>query len=240
MGRDQTICLNMIVKNESHIIIETLNHIHNAVNFDYWVISDTGSTDNTKELIINYFKEKGIPGELVENEWKWFGPSRTDALNASYNKSDYLFIFDADDRIEGTLILPDKLTADSYSLKFKGGCTYYRPLLINNRKKWMYKGIIHEHLCGLEFVLPSVEIPGNYYINSRRLGGFNLDPLKYIKQAKILEEEFGKEINRDTGLAHRYAFYCARSYKDAGDNDSAIIWYKRVTDELNNWIQEKF
>jgi hypothetical protein len=36
------------------------------------------------------------------------------------------------------------------------------------------------------------------------------------------------ELKEDIGLANRYAFYCARSYRDAGDNDNAIIWFKKV------------
>ena len=48
----------MIVKNESKIIIKTLENLLSYIKFNYWVISDTGSTDNTKELIINFFKEK--------------------------------------------------------------------------------------------------------------------------------------------------------------------------------------
>jgi len=58
-----TICLNMIVKNESHVIIKTFDNILSNINLDYWVISDTGSTDNTKELIIDYFKKK-------KNTWR--------------------------------------------------------------------------------------------------------------------------------------------------------------------------
>ena len=50
---DKTICLNMIVKDEAHIITETLNNISKYI--DYWVISDTGSTDGTQDLIKNFF-----------------------------------------------------------------------------------------------------------------------------------------------------------------------------------------
>ena len=39
---DKTICLNMIVKNESHIIESTLVNILENIKIDYWVISDTG------------------------------------------------------------------------------------------------------------------------------------------------------------------------------------------------------
>ena len=45
-----TICLNMIVKNESHIILSTLKNVLEHINIDYWVISDTGSTDDTIDI----------------------------------------------------------------------------------------------------------------------------------------------------------------------------------------------
>ena len=53
-----TICLNMIVKDEADIIINTLSNIVEKIKIDYWVICDTGSTDNTIELIKNFFEEK--------------------------------------------------------------------------------------------------------------------------------------------------------------------------------------
>ena len=48
-----TLC--MIVKNESHIILECLNSIYNIL--DYWVICDTGSTDGTQDIIKKFFEE---------------------------------------------------------------------------------------------------------------------------------------------------------------------------------------
>ena len=35
------------------------------ISFDYWVISDTGSTDGTQKVIKDYFKSKNINGELL-------------------------------------------------------------------------------------------------------------------------------------------------------------------------------
>ena len=52
----QKICLNMIVKNESAIIGNTLKNLIKKIKIDYYVISDTGSTDNTVEIITNFFK----------------------------------------------------------------------------------------------------------------------------------------------------------------------------------------
>jgi glycosyltransferase involved in cell wall biosynthesis len=157
----------MIVKNEAHIIVNTLENILQHVPITYWVISDTGSTDNTIELIHEFFAKKNINGELFEHPWINFGYNRSKALECAYNKTDYLLIFDADDSIHGNLVLP-KLEKDSYLLIFgseNGSCVYNRTLLINNRKKWKFVGVLHEYICGIESNNNTTTIlEGNYYI----------------------------------------------------------------------------
>ena len=239
-----SICLNMIVKNESQVIVETLNNLTKYINFDYWVISDTGSTDGTQQLIKDYFKNKNIPGELVSHEWKDFGYNRSKALECAYNKTDYLLIFDADDKIHGDFKLPFSTLNDKYSdrykMRFGKGFEYMRPLLINNRKRWMFKGVLHEFLANLESVNNDSTITGDYYIESGRTGDRSKNPNKYIDDAIILKNAYEKE--QDTLLASRYAFYCARSYKDAGEkyHNDAIIWYKKILDNNNHWNQERY
>ena len=75
-----SICLNMIVKNESHVILETLQKLTAKVKFNHYIISDTGSDDNTPEIIKNYFNEK--PSSILDiacndgtqlNSYKKFG-----------------------------------------------------------------------------------------------------------------------------------------------------------------------
>jgi len=230
----------MIVKNEEHIICETFDNILKYVPIDYWVISDTGSTDNTKELIIAYFKEKNIDGELVECEWQDFGYNRTKAIEAAYNKSDYLFIFDADDKIVGNFMIPLVLTENMYHLQFGENFTYLRPLLINNRKKWEYRGVLHEFLSSKENINNAVIITGNYHVESGRIGNRSKSSTKYFDDAIILENAFEKEKESgDMGLMCRYAFYCAQSYKDCQMIDKAVEWYKKCLD-LPNWSQEKY
>ena len=231
-----TICLNMIVKNESNVIINTLNNILEKIKIDYWVISDTGSDDNTKELITNFFLDRKIPGELIDTKWKDFGYNRSVALEAAYNKTDYLLIFDADDEIFGNLVLPKKPIFDRYELIFGNDVIYFRPLFINNKKKWMFKGVVHEFLHSDE-VHTSGQILGDYYINSGRTGNRSQNKDKYLNDAKILAEAF--EIETNTMMKCRYAFYCAQSYKDNKNVTEAIEWYLKCLD-LENWIQEKY
>lgn len=230
-----TICLNMIVKNEAHIIEKTLENICQYIPITYWVISDTGSTDDTKEIIQRFFDKKGIKGELVEHEWKDFGYNRTKALECAYQKTEYLFIFDADDSIEGTLSFP-KLTQDKYMFRFGKEFSYERPLLITNRKKWVYTGVLHEYLDASE-PRTSASLQGPYYVVSGRTGNRSKDPQKYAKDAIVLKEAYEKEPRQD--LKSRYSFYCGQSYMDAEMVDESIEWYKKCESNIG-WDQERY
>lgn len=236
-----TICLNMIVKNESHIIEKTLEMLCSGINFSYWVISDTGSTDNTCEIITNFFKKKNIPGELYNDEWKDFSHNRNLALNYAFGKSDLLFFFDADDEIHGTVNIPKSMDYDGYHFNFghAGGISYHRLLLVNNKMRWKYVGVLHEVLVCVEPNPRLATIEGHYYVVSGRSGSRNKDPDKYMKDAIILENAYHEAKKNNDNIYCRYAFYCANSYKDAGKPEEAIKWYK-ITLGHDTWVQEKY
>lgn len=236
MFNSKTIALNMIVKNESHIIEKTLTNLVKYFSFSYWVICDTGSTDNTQNIIKNFFSKLNIKGELLEHEWKDFGHNRTLALENIFNKSDYLLIFDADDEIHGNLVIPD-LKHDMYHLKIGKTFTYKRPLLINNRLKWKFVGVLHEYLSCIDKSKSDNIIDGDYYIESGKRGSRSFDNNKYMKDAEILKNAY--EVEKDISLKCRYAFYCAQSYFDANNKLESIKWYKKVV-VSNNWSQEKY
>ena len=232
----------MIVKNESHIITQTLHTLLEYIPIQYWVICDTGSTDSTKEIITQFFKERNIPGELHDTPWKDFGYNRTVAFEKAYNKSDYAFVWDADDTIDGNFKLPKNLTADWYKFTFgnSSGFRYSRCQLFNNRKKWKYVGVLHEYPSPNEDGIgESVDVLGDYYFVSGRKGSRNNDPEKYQKDAQILEKAFEEAYAANDHLYNRYAFYCAQSYRSCKMNEKAIEYYKKVL-TLQNWLQEKY
>ena len=240
-NQKQTLCLNMIVRNEASIIVDTLANLCQHLRFDYWVIVDTGSDDNTAFLINEFFNQRQIPGELIHHKWENFARNRSMALEMAYCKTDYSLIFDADDRIIGTLVFPVPLTADSYMIKMGKGFEWNRPLLINNRKRWFFKGVIHEYLTTSDSVTPSIIIDGDYYIAANSVqGARSRNPDKFKEDAVILSKAFADaEKAGEHGEADRYAFYCAQSYKDCGLIDDSIAWYKKVLDRTN-WTQEKY
>ena len=89
-----TLCLNMIVKNESKVITRLLESVSPII--DTYCICDTGSTDDTKEIITKFFEEKNIPGKIVEEPFKDFAHNRSHALKCCTGMSEYVLLLDAD------------------------------------------------------------------------------------------------------------------------------------------------
>ena len=225
------ICLNMIVRNEAHIVQEVLDAV--APYISSWVIVDTGSNDGTQDLIRNHMARLGIPGELYERPWRNFGHNRTEALTLAQGHGDYIWVMDADDTVVGT---PDftRLSADMYSLRIKlADDIYWRPQLFRNGLRVYYEGVTHElATCDDPFVVALIE--GEYHIEARCLGGRNLDPQKYARDRDLLLAE----VERNPEDA-RSVFYLAQSYFDLGDFVNARKWYARRA-EMGGFEQEVY
>ncbi|MEI7942556.1 MAG: glycosyltransferase [Candidatus Riflemargulisbacteria bacterium] len=226
-----TICLSMIVKNEAHIIRRCLDSVKPILT--HWVIVDTGSTDGTQDLIREIMKD--IPGELYEEPWKNFGYNRTQSLQYAQGKAEYTFVIDADDYLE---VLPSfnnvLLEKEAYYLKIIDmNLSYERLQLFKNSLQWSYVGVLHEY--------PDCDSHNEFgkclelvYHRVSGAGARSLDPNKFLKDAAILEQGIIDEPNN-----HRYVFYLAQSYRDAGKNIEAYDNYKKRS-LLGGWFEEVF
>ncbi|GAA2771598.1 glycosyltransferase [Streptomyces lavendulae] len=135
------ICLCMIVKNESAVIERCLASVRDHI--DTWVISDTGSTDGTQQLIRAALD--GIPGELHEEPWTDFGHNRSLNIAHARGRADYLLLLDADLVLRADAPLPP-LVADSYMLRHEGPTEYRIKRLVSGRLPWRYEGVTHEYI----------------------------------------------------------------------------------------------
>ncbi|MCT8560179.1 glycosyltransferase family 2 protein [Glaesserella parasuis] len=85
-----TISVAMIVKNESQDLAQCLETVKGWV--DEIIILDSGSSDNTKEIALQY------GAKFYENtDWQGFGKQRQ--LAQQYVTSDYVLWLDADERV---------------------------------------------------------------------------------------------------------------------------------------------
>ena len=144
--KHNTICLAMIVKNESKVIERCFDSVLPLL--DYWVVCDTGSTDGTQDIIRNYFKKHNIPGELYEYEWKNFAHNRTLSMQKAKGKADYIITLDADEvfKYDDNFVLP-ALIHDQYFIVTKNAyIEYVRMQLVSDKFDWYYMGVLHEYI----------------------------------------------------------------------------------------------
>ena len=238
-----TIVFATMCKNEEHIIRKTLESVYKFI--DYWIICDTGSTDKTREIITEFFKEKNIPGELFVDEWEGFDKNKTLMIQRAQGKADYIFHMDADDALVGDFIInEDEVGLDSYHMTIKRGSLKYKSLILFKADyKWKFCGVAHTTIKCLDkpdFTIGDLQ-HHNYCIAAEDIGARSFDPKKYLYDAERLQKQFYDTIEDDPdNLNSRSAFYTAQSYMDYGMYEEAIKWNKTYLGLKNTWIEEVF
>lgn len=226
----ETICLNMIVKNESQVIRRCLESVKPWI--DYWVIVDTGSEDGTQRIIRNYLKD--IPGELYERPWRNFGENRSEAFELAKDKGDYILFLDADDILafDPKFSFPE-LSHDLYHM-WRGSqdFSYLKPQLVRGDISWKWVGVTHEYLsCDIPYTSSILE---NVRYVSCDGGHRSIGNRKFFEDIKMLEEGLQKEPHNE-----RYAFYLASSYQGIGERGKALEWFQNRVSR-GGWQEEVF
>jgi tetratricopeptide (TPR) repeat protein len=224
--KQQTLCLCMIVKNESLVIERCLEAVRPLV--DYWVISDTGSTDGTQDLIRKVLD--GVPGELHEDPWVDFGHNRTRNIQHAQGKADYLLTLDADHVLRQDAPLP-RLTAGSYMLRYDAPGTQHRfKHLMRGDRLWRYEGVTHEYPC-----TDGPDVQENLdalVIEDQADGGCRSD--KFERDARLLRREFERDPDNP-----RTVFYLANTERDLGHAEEAVALYEQRA-RMGGWGEEVY
>lgn len=149
------IAVLMMVKNEKKRIKVTLESIRDFA--DSLIIYDTGSIDNTIDIIQDFSEKYNIPLRLKQGEFVDFCTSRNVSLNFAdtFEDVDFLLLMDVNDELRGKEKLR-KFCEEKKDDKTKTGflmCQewwsgqydrYYNIRLIKARKNWRYRGSVHE------------------------------------------------------------------------------------------------
>jgi glycosyltransferase involved in cell wall biosynthesis len=243
-NKKPSICLVMIVKNESNVIGRCIDSVKDYIS--NWVIVDTGSTDGTQDIIKDIMSGYNIPGELHERPWVDFGHNRTESLQYSKGKADYRLVIDADDILvvdEGVNPFLD-LTKDCYKIKIRlNQLAYYRTQLVKGDQDWRYVGVLHEYISGPTDIKIEEDFLGGAEMHAS-VSGHNRDIKgkdKYHNDALTFERALITTPKEDLpiDLERRYVFYLAQSYRDAGMLDRSIEAYQRRAD-LGGWNEEVY
>ncbi len=230
MFNSPTICVAMIVKNESAIIRRCLESA-----FPYahrWCIVDTGSTDNTQDVINDVAREWSIPGTLIEEPWVNFAWNRSSLLqHARKMDCDYLLLFDADMELHVDGDALEHLTEPGYYLRQGGDFAWWMPYLVRSDVRCHYVGATHEFLSIEDDVVFSKL--GGLWIDHHGDGGTR--PEKFERDLNLLNAEY--ELGSAGECFDRTIFYLANTHKDMGNHDEALKLYReRVA--LGGWPEE--
>lgn len=244
-----TLGLNMIVKDEAHVIERVLESVYPII--DYYTIVDTGSTDNTKELIEKFFKSKKVDGQILDRPFDNFENSRNHALNMSKDKTDYSIWIDADEKLHiDEKFDKNLLDKDIYIVNTHiGNMKYTRNQIWKNSVNFKWHGPVHE------FLVPN----GDFKVTSDTIEHLTIEVFKdgaswqntevhqkYKKHAELLEDYILNE-NKEA----RWVFYTAQSYFDSSiipDNRSesqerirrAMHYYKERLAMPSGYKEERY
>ena len=227
----------MIVKNESKIITRLFDSVVDII--DSYLICDTGSTDNTVQLITDYFLEHGKPGKVIVEPFKNFEHNRTFALQACENNPDidYVLLMDADmvlmkgPQFNLGNFKDQLLTADVFHL-FQGSdrFSYKNVRIVKNNMGIKYWGVTHEVISTPDGTQYSQIERNTLFIDDIGDGGAKAD--KFERDIRLLTQGLVEKPNND-----RYTFYLANSYRDSGNREKAIEMYKKRI-EIGGWFDE--
>lgn len=141
------VCLTMIVKNESQIIERVLESLRDKINLIS--ICDTGSTDNTAELIEQFGAKHNIPTKVHHEPFRHFAYNRTKSAQLAretFPNATWLLLSDADHIWEGTMPNTSLLTADQYLVEqYDSAMRYWNTRLIRASIDFECVCVTHEY-----------------------------------------------------------------------------------------------
>ncbi len=222
------ICLSMIVRNERANILRCLESV--APHISSWVICDTGSTDCTQQLILDFMFDRGIVGMLHEFEFQNFSQARNTALDWTREiDCDYVLLMDAD--MELVVDQPGDpfahLEAPYYRMLQNGaGLSYANTRLVKSGHRAEYKGVTHEYLE------TASEPEGLFYAHF-------IDHMSGGSRGNKFERDYElliKDLARDPTNA-RTTYYLAQTLKDQGKHYVAAHYYEQRAG-MRGWDEE--
>lgn len=246
-SKKNKICLTMIVKNESKNMPRLLQSLHTII--DMISIVDTGSTDNTIDVIHQEAKKYNIPCTVHKELFKNFSYNRTHSIRTAkktYPEATYFLLSDADfvwDVNVGTAFNKNLLIDHVYNVKqYTNSLHYMNVRMLSAEVDFECIGVTHEYWSPSK---NQSKYQGNVRyatintlcIDDREDGGCKED--KFERDERLLKHELDNPDGIDRGLLTRYKFYLAQTYRDMGRYlDSMEMYQKRVDDQ--GWQEEVY
>jgi len=222
--------LVMIVKNSGEILRECLKI--NREYIDFWTIVDTGSSDNTKQIVNEELKDKNIPGKLFEIEFENFSQARNKSLELSSKSCKYTIILDDSYIINGGKELRTKLEkskSNAFTIKIghlsekKLLNDYYSIRIFKSSMNYRYKYRVHEFLQIKNKDIEEIDDESIFIDDMETIEHKNRSVIRFKKDIELLLMDLKENPNEP-----RTIYYLAKTYYQLDKLDDSIIYYKKL------------
>jgi glycosyltransferase involved in cell wall biosynthesis len=248
------LALNFICKDESHVIGKMLE---SAKSFtDLIVVTDTGSTDGTQDIIRKFGEDNNIPTYVYDRPFDNFENSRNNSMEKLREVVKELgwdadkthgYWFDCDETV---IVQPNfnknQFTKDLYMMNtYIGQMKYTRNTFFRVSKPFRWYGPVHEFIVCDEKNITSA-LAEDIHVDVKMTGNsWQGDiPAKYKAHAHVLE----KYIDNDR-KDPRWIFYTAQSYHDSASLPNnkeenaerlrrALKYYRERTQRPDGYAEE--
>jgi len=226
--------LVMIVKNSGEILRTCLQQ--NKPYIDYWTIVDTGSTDNTPDIIREELRD--VPGQLHFVEFTTFAETRNKAFELAKKKCKYMIVLDDSYEIGNPVELRNYLqnsNADAIFINIgyssNGTLTdfYYSTRITKSTAGLKYKYRIHEIIDipkkkKSEFIDKKHSFIYDHSVEEHK----NRSHARHKKDIELLLLE-----HRDLPKEPRMVYYLAVTSKSLGNAEDVVMYCKKLLEMTN-------
>lgn len=247
--KEPHIALLLMCKNETKRMLVTLMSVVGHV--DSLVVYDTGSTDDTLDIIRTFSEKYSIPLRLKEGVFENFSTSRNVSLDFAdtFDDIDYILLMDVNDELQGGKDLRkfarENMNKDLSAFlvcqewKSSHNTKYYNMRFVKARKGWRYMGRVHEWMKNMN------EDGENAKVNDSRV----TETVVLYQDRTQDDDKTGKRFYRDKILLledhledptePRTVFYLAQTCMCLGQTDEAYYYYKLRT-TLIGFFEERY
>lgn len=222
------VCAALMLKNERDAIVRTLDSLNDKV--DGFVVYDTGSTDDTLDLIRKYFESEPHRVDIKIGEFVDYGPSRNTLLDFADEtaKYDFAILIDANDEFIGCRPHEELSTEyDGYFVRrkllydVKGYILAFNALkVIRCGSGIRSKGVAHEYEDATGKRVCERVVESFYIYQDRTTENRERNVRKWEKDRDLLERQLQSDPDNSRAL-----FYLAQSYFSLGDYEKAYNAY---------------
>lgn len=218
--------LVMIVKNSGNVLRECL--LENKKYIDFWTIVDTGSTDDTMNIIRETLSD--IPGKLLSIEFEDFSQARNYALDNASGKCKYIIMLDDSYVLNGGNNLRKflkKNKKDCYAIKigeFNGSAlthSYYSKRITKTSARLRYKYRVHEDI--VTNIEAYVESPDIFIDDLQDKAQIQRTYKRLTNDVLLLEKDCIDHPNDP-----RVIYYLARTHNALENYVLALKYYKKL------------